>query len=146
MRVEGKDGLGNIHDVLYLNSFYRKNEQDAKIASQPRPDFKPKLVSKQTDQKRTLDDIRNSKTEYENNLKAYQKAIEKHMGETMFKPQTGRAPKNRTATSEDIFDHLIQTGEKIKTKKQRIREREERKSRKDPKIDTHSVRMLELTK
>lgn len=28
MRQEGKDGLGNIHDVLYLNSFYRRKEQE----------------------------------------------------------------------------------------------------------------------
>ena len=69
------------------------------------------------------------------------------MKDTMFKPATGRAPKDREANARNIYDHLIATGEKAKTKKERQRRREERKFKEaNPEVDTQSTRMLELTK
>jgi hypothetical protein len=92
LRANGKDGIGNIHDVLYLNSFYRQKEHEMfvtekqKIQERDICTFKPKLISAQLDGERTLDDICNSKQLYEENMKEYQKAISKHMKTNMFKP------------------------------------------------------------
>ena len=32
---DGRDGLGNIHDVLYLNSFYRQQEKEKNALAAP---------------------------------------------------------------------------------------------------------------
>ncbi len=32
MRVDPKDNIGSVHDVLYLNSFYKKQEHDLLVS------------------------------------------------------------------------------------------------------------------
>ena len=151
LRVEGKEGVDNIHQILYLNAFVRK-EQKNQIANEVNTQmantlFKPQLVSKQMEGKRTLQDILNATEEQEEHLKAYQKAVSHHMKHTMFKPKTGRPPKDRNTNSEDIFNYLISMGTKYSKKKEQNRKREERKYKElNPKVETHSTRMLELKK
>ena len=122
LRVEGKEGVDNIHQILYLNAFVRK-EQKNQIANEVNTQmantlFKPQLVSKQMEGKRTLQDILNATEEQEEHLKAYQKAVSHHMKHTMFKPKTGRPPKDRNTNSEDIFNYLISMGTKYSKKKE----------------------------
>ncbi len=61
IRVEGQDGMGNIHNVLYMNSQVRTKEREMILKdhekTQKKEMFKPKLVSKQMGGKRTLEDI-----------------------------------------------------------------------------------------
>ena len=69
------------------------------------------------------------------------------MKHTMFKPQTGRPPKERNTNSEDIFNHLINMGSTYQQWKEKNRKREEKKYKElNPKVETHSTRMLELKK
>ena len=69
------------------------------------------------DGKRTLEDIIHATDQRDEALKAYKKAMEAHMKTNMFKPKTGRAPKDRTTTSENIFTHLINAGQVYERKK-----------------------------
>ena len=63
----------------------------------------------------------------------------------MYKPQTGRPPKQRDVTS--IHDHLINEGRKYNEKHEQRRSTEFAKYRNNnPDVDTHSVRMLESRK
>jgi len=92
MRADGKDGLGNIHQVLYLNAFYRAEEAKKQQDVRQKPTFKPELVAKQSEGTRTLQDILNSKDDYEQNLKMYKDALEEHNSQTLYRPKVGRAP------------------------------------------------------
>ncbi len=82
LRVDKNDGLGSIHDVLYLNAQYWKKEHDLLVnefenqQSQNSCTFKPALVSKQSQNPWSLDDIINSKRQYEENMTEYKRALE----------------------------------------------------------------------
>lgn len=102
-------------------------------------------MSKQSNKERSLEDIINSKKQYEENMEEYKLALETHMQTKMFKPETGRPPKERPA--EKIYDHLIKVGTETR-KKQELKRTEEFEKFRDnnPDVDTWSVQMFEEKK
>ena len=148
LKIRQSDG-SNIHEVLYLNKFYREKQQEILNKQQHDKEsyhFKPTLVSKQSDNTRTLDDILNAKDEYESHMKQYQKSIDDYMKTTMFKPKVGRANKGRSSDSKHIYNDLIKQGDKYKEDKVIKRRVQAKKYGKQAKCDTESVRLYEKKK
>ena len=80
-------------------------------------------------------------------MNEYKKALESHMQSTLFRPQTGRPPKERPTNASDIYNHLIKCGNELEEKHEKQRTDEfERFRDNNPDVDTKSVKMLEQKK
>ena len=142
--------MGSIHDVLYLNSQYRKKEHEVLVKeyeTRTSCTFYPQLVSKQSSKPRSLEDILKSKQQYEENMTEYKRALEQQMNNTLFHPETGRPNKDRQTNASTIYDHLIKHGNTMNEKHEKERTVEFSKFRDNaPNVDTRSVKMLQEKK
>lgn len=78
-------------------------------------------------------------------MQQYWMVLEENNKKNLFKPQTGRPPKERD--NQPIHDHLISEGKKIHEKHEVWRSQEFSKYKnQNPDVDTWSVKMLESWK